>query len=468
MRRRDFLKNMLTGAAAASLGAAIARPAWAAAKELRIVRRILEVNGTAAPVFGLVGADDRPGTRFRAGETFDVVLRNETAEDTIVHWHGLTPPWAMDGVANAPLPLLPAGGSRQFDFAVGSAGTHWMHAHTLQHQALLAAPLIVEEAQPVDEQEVVMLLHDLSFTPAEELLHNLQHGGHDMGGMMGIGGMMGMDHNMPGMDHAAMVHANDIEYDAYLANDRTLADPKVVPVESGGRVRLSIINGAAATAYHVDFGELNGTLIAVDGKDVDPIRATRFPVGMGQRLDVRLQLPAGARAFPILALREAARERTGLILRQPGAAVAKLAEVAARSAPAINLNTEIRLRAEKPLADRAPDRDFAVTLVGGMNVYEWAMQGKEPLLVRTGERAEITLHNMSTMTHPMHLHGHAFQVVAFDGWRFDGAVRDTVLVPPMRSVTIAVDADNPGLWASHCHHLYHMAAGMMATLAYQT
>jgi len=76
------------------------------------------------------------------------------------------------------------------------------------------------------------------------------------------------------------------------------------------------------------------------------------------------------------------------------------------------------------------------------------------------------MQNTTMMSHPMHLHGHFFQVVAVDGQRFPGAIRDTVLVPAMSSVTIAFDADNPGKWAFHCHNLYHMEAGMMTTVQY--
>jgi FtsP/CotA-like multicopper oxidase with cupredoxin domain len=73
---------------------------------------------------------------------------------------------------------------------------------------------------------------------------------------------------------------------------------------------------------------------------------------------------------------------------------------------------------------------------------------------------------MTGMAHPMHLHGHYFQVVDINGTRVAGAVRDTVLVPPGETVTIRFDADNPGTWALHCHHLYHMNAGMMGAIAY--
>ncbi len=66
----------------------------------------------------------------------------------------------------------------------------------------------------------------------------------------------------------------------------------------------------------------------------------------------------------------------------------------------------------------------------------------------------------------MHLHGHRFQVVSIDGQAVNGAVRDTVAVPPMSTVTIAFDANNTGRWAFHCHHLYHMVSGMMSFVDY--
>ena len=67
----------------------------------------------------------------------------------------------------------------------------------------------------------------------------------------------------------------------------------------------------------------------------------------------------------------------------------------------------------------------------------------------------------------MHLHGHHFQIVAVGPTRIEGAMRDTVLVPVDGSVTIAFDADNPGSWAFHCHHLYHQNSGMMGAVAYE-
>ena len=78
--------------------------------------------------------------------------------------------------------------------------------------------------------------------------------------------------------------ANDVDYDAYLANDRTLADPEVVRVEKNGKLRLRIINGSSGTNYFIDLGELKGDLIATDGIPVQPINGSRFPLAVAQRV----------------------------------------------------------------------------------------------------------------------------------------------------------------------------------------
>lgn len=474
MKRRELLTGLLAGSAALALPSALVRSALGAqvstTTSLNVVRRSIEVNGKAASVFGLQQASGATGLRFRAGDSFDVLLGNQTNESTIIHWHGLTPPWSNDGVGDAPSPLIGAGEERHYAFPVGTAGTHWMHAHTLQEQALLAAPLIVAnpEDDGRDEQEVVVLWHDFSFKTPEELLAGLT-GGSGSNGMAGIGhGGQGGHGGMAMPSGAMAMDLNDIEYDAYLANDRTLDDPEVVAVDRGGRVRLRLINGATATAFTIDLGELEGELIAVDGQDIVPVKGRRFPMSMGQRIDVRLTLPAENRSFQILALREGAPQRTGIILQPSGAAVGRIAASGEQNGPVLDLELEGQLRAGVPLSQRAADSGYEMVLNGDMAAYQWGLLLDAPIAVNAGQRVEIKMTNMSMMAHPMHLHGHHFQVVAIDGRRFAGAVRDTVLIPPMRSVTIAVDANNVGQWAFHCHHLYHMATGMMSTFGYRT
>jgi FtsP/CotA-like multicopper oxidase with cupredoxin domain len=277
-----------------------------------------------------------------------------------------------------------------------------------------------------------------------------------------------MNHGSNSM--AGMADLNDVDFDAYLANDRTLGDPEVIAVERSGRVHLRLINGATATAFWIDLGQLTGDVIAVDGNPVQPIRTRRFPMAQGQRVDLLLQLPKSG-SFPILAQREGDTARTGIILATPGATIAKHADRAEQAAVAIDNSLEAQMRALTPLAAKPVDVTHRLNLTGSMAPYRWSFDGKTwkdhlPLEVKAGQRVALELVNQSMMAHPMHLHGHHFQVIALNGKPLAGAVRDTVLVPMNGTVTLAFDAGNPGRWLFHCHNLYHMATGMMTEVVY--
>jgi FtsP/CotA-like multicopper oxidase with cupredoxin domain len=302
--------------------------------------------------------------------------------------------------------------------------------------------------------------------------------GHGTAGQgAGEGAMAGMDAMGNGTMAMGMGHLNDVEFDAYLANDRTLDDPEVVTVEPGGNVRLRIINGAASTNFWIDLGALEGDLLAVDGSHCDgadgsgTLRGRLFPLAMSQRVDIALtRLAPGA--YPILARREGDAAQTGIILATPGASISQVSPRARAAPPVLSLDLERSVVAHAPLSSRAADRHHMLQLTGNMMGFVWGLNGRKygehrPLQVRKGERAEIEMVNRTDMSHPMHLHGHTFQVVEIGGQRLNGPMRDTVLVPVNGRVTIAFDADNPGRWAFHCHNLYHMAAGMMTTLEYE-
>jgi FtsP/CotA-like multicopper oxidase with cupredoxin domain len=359
-----------------------------------------------------------------------------------------------------------------------------MHSHHgMQEQNLMTAPLIVRSAEDMraDRQEVVLLLHDFSFKMPDELLAGLTKSSGSQSAMpksgmdkaMNMGskgtmnsGTMGAMNMAPGMS----MDLNDVDFDAFLANDRTLADPEVIRTEPGGRVLLRLINGASSTQFWIDLGALTGTVVAVDGHPVRPLRGSRLPLAMAQRFDVLIDLP-GNGSYPIVAQVEGKRARTGIVLAASGAPVSRLAAEAGENAPPVDLSLEHRLEAVTPLTQRAPDVTHRVILTGGMAPYAWSLNGEywpnvTPLMIAPGQRVAIEMVNHSMMAHPMHLHGHAFQVVAINGAHLAGAVRDTVLVPPMGSVTIAFDADNPGRWAFHCHNLYHMMTGMMTEVRY--
>src|SRR5258705_865258 len=137
---------------------------------------------------------------------------------------------------------------------------------------------------------------------------------------------------------------NDIEYDAFLANDRTFADPEVIRTESGGRVRLRLINGASATQFWIDLGALSGTVVAADGHPVRPVRGSRLPLAMAQRLDVLIDIP-GNGSYPIVAQVEGKRARTGIVLAAPGGPISRLGAEAGGNAPPRRISLGARLAA---------------------------------------------------------------------------------------------------------------------------
>jgi FtsP/CotA-like multicopper oxidase with cupredoxin domain len=459
-----------------------ARGPEAAPTILRLERRIIEVNGKAASVYGIRQPNGTFGLTTEVGKPFRVRVENAIAEPSLIHWHGLTPPWRQDGVPGISGPPIPPGGSADYDFPLRFGGTFWMHSHQgLQEQLLMAAPLIIHDQRDrADEQEVVVMLADFSFTPPEQIFENLKKSGSMAGMAKPAAGASGSMASMSGMKMSGMATSkrdlrpdlNDVKYDAFLANDRTLADPEIVKVEPGGQVLLRIINSSAMSAFHIALGAIEGELIAVDGFEIEPIRGRSFPVAVAQRLDIRLTLPSGPGAYPVLAKLEGERKQTGIVLAAGGAPVARIPDAAEAPSPALTLDLERALRAKKPLPEREADRVHTLNLTGEMAGYVWSINGVPwnkdvpPLSVAEGERVELVFVNKTPMPHPMHLHGHEFEVVEIDGERFSGAVRDTVLVPPQRRVVVAFDANNPGWWAVHCHLLYHLDAGMFTTIKY--
>ena len=104
-----------------------------------------------------------------------------------------------------------------------------------------------------------------------------------------------------------------------------------------------------------------------------------------------------------------------------------------------------------------------------MAKYDWGINGRrfdmnDPYAgtfdIKHGDRVQVKFVNDTTMWHPMHLHGHTFQLAG------NGARKDTVIVRPRQTVTVEFDADNPGQWLTHCHNAYHAERGMMGVFSY--
>ena len=234
-----------------------------------------------------------------------------------------------------------------------------------------------------------------------------------------------------GMDHGAMPmgmpHLNDVEFDAYLANDRTLDDPEIVRVEAGARVRLRIINAAASTNFWLDLGALErrpgrGRRPRRRWQRLSGSRCSRWPSRSASTSACSCRrAPA---PIPFWRVREGDTARTGIILATPGAAIARVPDRAEMPAGAVDLESGATPRCCGWLRPGHGGAAGAPPYSGSDGRHDGATPGAStasasartpPLLVRQGERVEIRLVNGTDMSHPIHLHGHPFQVIAIDG-----------------------------------------------------
>ncbi len=287
----------------------------------------------------------------------------------------------------------------------------------------------------------------------------------------------------------------------------------------GERVRLRFINAAAMTAFNVRIPGLAMHVVSADGQDVRPIEVDEFQFSPGETYDV-IVVPGEDRAFtmvgesvdrsgmavatlaprpgmkaevpplrerPVLTMKDMGMEMAGMDMKGmsmrdganapqvrlgPGVEMINQMPTDRTDDPGIGLDRaghKVLVYRDLVALDRNPDtraaaREIEVHLTGAMDRYMWSMDGKtmsearEPIPMRASERVRVTLVNDTMMAHPIHLHGHLFELVTGHG---DHSPRKhTVNVLPGGKVSWDVTAVS-GDWAFHCHLFLHMAMGMM-------
>ncbi|MFF4548386.1 multicopper oxidase family protein [Streptomyces sp. NPDC001435] len=439
-----------------------------------------------------------PGKELRvsAGDTLAATLSNQLPNQTAtsIHWHGIALRNDMDGAPPATQSAVRAGRNFTYRFTADTAGTYFFHPHVgIQLDRGLYAPLIVEDPrEPLsyDEEWVIILddwLDGVTGTP-DDVFAELGHGmgGMDMGDGMDMssgtdgmpsspsasssGGRMGMKYMLMGARSPLLGgDAGDVKYPYHLVNGRVPADPAIFRSKPGKRVRLRLINAGSDTAYRVALGGHKLTITHTDGFPVRHQQVDALLIGMGERYDVLVTLDDGV--FPLVALAEG-KNATGMAVIRTGSgstppATIRPTELDGTLLAAAQLHAADDVR----LASKKADRVHRIELTGGMMMYNWAINGRRfdmnnptahPITVEQGQRVRLDFVNTTTMWHPMHLHGHTYQLGG------SGPRKDTTIVLPKRTVTVFFDADNPGQWMLHCHNAYHGEAGMMALVAYRS
>ena len=419
--------------------------------------------GLAVQAWAYNGTVPGPLLRVEEGDLVRVHLHNRLAVGTTIHWHGLAVPNGQDGVAGLTQDPVPPGGSATYSFVAKGAGTYWYHSHqkaSYQVDRGLYGLFIVDpRGRRVDDANDRLLVYD----------------------------------EWPiGLEMPSPPPAADPAMSAYVTvsiNGKTGDAIEPIRFTTGQTIRLRLLNAG----YLVHFVRIQDTLVTVvafDGHEVSGGRATMdaLPLGPGERLDVEFVAPARAiwvelqDPFPPSADAALALTPEGTLAPpRPAFTAAHTRSVLdiftyggqAQSSPWPKAGTATRsftLRLSEVSRTPSP----GVSPMPGMELVDvlYEVNGAVfpdtgTLDVSQGDLVTITLVNAGRQDHPMHLHGHAFQVLQRNGVVVPGViVKDTVVVRPATSVTIGFLADNPGWWMIHCHQLHHAAGGMMVLLRY--
>lgn len=434
-----------------------------------------------------------PGPTIHAnvGDVIRARVVNKLPAALTVHWHGIAIRDDMDGVPDITQKAIAPGASFVYQFTVSHQGTYFYHPHTgvQLDRGLYGALIVTDPTDTSSKPDIPLLLDDwidgTGKTPDQEFdelksgamsmpsgssMSGMDMGGSssdDMGGMdMGNGSSMSPSSASPSTTSPLGTDISDVDYPFYLINGKQATKLAVYPVRAGQTVRLRLINAASATPFRVAFGGGQMTVVATDGYQVQPVRTDALLIGMGERYDVEVTVPRSG-TFPLVALAEGTSKQAIAVLRA-GRGELPMPDVHPMQLDG-HLLTLDQLHATRveALPAGSPDKTYKVTLTGSMMSFNWGVtapkDGKATLPVKQGERLRLVLTNTTTMWHPVHLHGHTFQVVTSNGV---GPRKDTVIVLPKSTVTVDFIADNPGQWVLHCHNIYHAEAGMVTPLSY--
>lgn len=476
INRRQFLQTTAAFGASITLPApliAAQRKEWQIELIPSVFTAALDpANPALTGVWGFNEKFPGPVLRFRRGDHVHFSVKNQLPQDTAVHWHGVRVPNAMDGVPHVTQDPIPTGGSFDYRFELRDSGTFWYHPHQSSFEqvprGLYGALIIEEEKPPMVDRDEVWVLSDIKLDDQRQQVE-------DFGRIRDI--------------------ANDGRLGNQLLVNGLVAGPeRKIEVRAGERVRLRLINTAAARFFRLAIEGHEARIIAYDGQGVTPhpLPADGLPLGPGMRVD--LIIDCMGQSGQRFALRD--------LGRPPVVAATELGTLIYTPQPAVRskpLTTPIALTpnqiAEPNLAKAT---DHYIMFQGGMRgapviglvdgkpsrIQEimakqglaWTMNYNaqhehalmhEPLLyLKKGEHVILHMINETDFVHPMHLHGHFFRVLAVNSvatphreWR------DTVIMGPRQSIDVAFVADNPGQWMYHCHILDHAAGGMMGTIA---
>jgi CopA family copper-resistance protein len=521
---------------------AFAAPAAAGEYNLVIDDVRIAIAGRTTEGMMINGQLPGPTLRFTEGEDVIIHVRNDSDAPSSLHWHGLLLPGEMDGSPGFNgFPGIAPGETYTYRFRVRQNGTYWYHSHSgMQEQMGLYAPLIIApaipEASPPD-RDYVLFLSDFTNERPETVLNHLKtregyynRNRRTVGDFLrdarafGFGAAL-RDRTMWGQMRMDPTDIADVTNYTFLVNGAPAADNETFLFRAGERVRLRLINGSAMTYFDLRIPGLKMTVIAADGRPVDPVEVDEMRIAVAETYDVIVE-PEQDIAYTVFAesidrtgfARATLAPREGMeapIPEMRSRAVLTMADMgmamdhASMDQPNIDHSamegmdrsdmagmdmglggdggvdgsgrtygwgsefpSDARvlsyadLAAAAPQADlRTPEREIIVRLGGQMNRYIWTINGQT---METAEPIQLRYGERARLTFINEtmmahpMHLHGMFVQLENGQPAERLPdKHIVSVAPGQTYSVLLTADAPGEWAFHCHLLYHMNAGMM-------
>jgi FtsP/CotA-like multicopper oxidase with cupredoxin domain len=391
-----------------------------------------------------------PLLRFREGKPVTIDVANHTANEEIVHWHGLFSPPDVDGAMEEGTPMIPPGGKATYTFTPDPAGFRWYHTHTFAgtdlrkgqytglHGFLFVDPTNPRQPSGHYDQEFFLALHD-------------------------------WDGEMTGSADGSMNPA----YKFASINGRMLGFGDPLRVRQGQHVLLHILNSSPTEQHWIALAGHQFRVIALDGNPVpNPRLVPLLRLAPAERVcavvemnnpgvwilgEVRKHIQASGLGIVV----EYAGSNGKPAWQQPQSLVwdyNAFAAVSPASASSGN-SIDIPLVFESRFAGHgAPDHWM-------INGKSWPNAGTIPLT--RGQRYRLKFKNPSSDDHPVHLHRHNFEIRSLPGnQETHGVIKDVVLVQAGTDVDVEFTANNPGPTLFHCHQQNHMDEGFMMLFHY--
>jgi FtsP/CotA-like multicopper oxidase with cupredoxin domain/uncharacterized protein involved in copper resistance len=304
---------------------------------------------------------------------------------------------------------------------------------------------------------------------------------------------------------------SDIAYDAYLLNGQVSQRPWTRCVKVGDKVRLRFVGAGASTNFNVKLDRGTMNIVQVDGNNIKPYTVDHFKIEPGETYDVLVSIKHPGATIIYAESIDTLGRAIGVLTTEPNVAVNiqdvkpfpepapmmmgnmamdnrqshSMSAMSSAAMPGMNMPPMPGMKSltqgspyQKMIAavktnnpNKPIEKTIKMDLSGYMNRYIWFINGvtmnnAKPIFLKPGKRYRIVFTNHSMMDHPMHIHGHWF--ILRNGHGAYDPLLHTVVVPPMATVVVDLDADASGQWFFHCHQLYHMAAGMARVFQYTT